>query len=72
MGVGKLVMESIVETKGNSILQSINGLRGELPVTWEEGIWAGWLYDQARYRFPVVSCGHGTTDFARQACRRTP
>jgi hypothetical protein len=34
---GKLVMESIVETKASSILQFIHGLRGELHVTWEEG-----------------------------------
>jgi hypothetical protein len=42
---GKLVMESIVETKASSILQFIHGLRGELHVTWEEGAWAAWLYD---------------------------
>ena len=44
-GSGKLVMESIVETKASSILQFIHGLRGELHVTWEEGTWASWLYD---------------------------
>jgi hypothetical protein len=44
-GSGKLVMESIVETKASSILQFIHGLRGELHVTWEEGTGAGWLYD---------------------------
>jgi transposase len=44
-GSGKLVMESIVETKTSSILQFIHGLRGELHVTWEEGTWAAWLYD---------------------------
>jgi transposase len=42
---GKLVMESIVETKATSLLQFIHGLRGELHVTWEEGTWAAWLYD---------------------------
>ncbi len=42
---GKLVMESIVETKASSILQFIHGLQGELHVTWEEGTWAAWLYD---------------------------
>ena len=42
---GKLVMESIVETKASSILQFIHGLHGELHVTWEEGTWAAWLYD---------------------------
>src|ERR1700720_512832 len=44
-GSGKLVMETIVETKASSILQFLHGLRGELHVTWEEGIWAAWLYD---------------------------
>ena len=42
---GKLVMESIIETKASSLLQFIHGLRGELHVTWEEGTWAAWLYD---------------------------
>src|SRR6476660_3160444 len=42
---GKLVMESIVETKASNLLQFIHGLRGELHVTWEEGTWAAWLYD---------------------------
>jgi hypothetical protein len=36
---GKLVMETIAETKASSILQFIHGLRGELHVTWEEGTW---------------------------------
>src|SRR5438445_9217868 len=44
-GDGKLVMESIIETKASTILQSIQGLRGELHVTFEEGTWAAWLYD---------------------------
>src|SRR5260370_1963167 len=42
---GKLVMESVIETKASSILQFLHGLRGELHVTWEEGSWAAWLYD---------------------------
>jgi transposase len=42
---GKLVMESIVETKASSILQFIHGLQEELHVTWEEGTWASWLHD---------------------------
>jgi hypothetical protein len=31
---GKLVMESVIETKASSILQFLHGLRGELHVTW--------------------------------------
>src|SRR5260370_26373044 len=41
----KLVMESIIETKTATILQFIQGLRGDLQVTFEEGTWAAWLYD---------------------------
>jgi hypothetical protein len=42
---GKLVMESIVETKAVTMVQFLEGLRGELYVTLEEGTWAAWLYD---------------------------
>jgi hypothetical protein len=42
---GKLVMECVIETKANAILDFIHGLRGELQVTFEEGTWAAWLYD---------------------------
>jgi transposase len=42
---GKLVVESILETKAATILQFIQGLRGNLHVTLEEGTWATWLYD---------------------------
>src|SRR5271167_1290804 len=44
-GEGKVVMESIIETKASTILQFIQGLRGDLHVTFEEGTWAAWLYD---------------------------
>ena len=44
-GKGKLVMESIIETKASTILQFIQGLRGDLHVTLEEGTWSAWLYD---------------------------
>ena len=40
-----LVMESILETKAVTLLQFLQGLRGELHVTLEEGSWAAWLYD---------------------------
>ena len=42
---GKIVMESVIETKAGMILQFIDGLRGDLHVTFEEGTWAAWLYD---------------------------
>jgi transposase len=43
--VGKIVMESVIETKASIILQFIDGLRGDLQVTFEEGTSAAWLYD---------------------------
>jgi transposase len=42
---GKLVMECVIETKAITILDFLNGLRGSLHVTLEEGTWAAWLYD---------------------------
>jgi transposase len=42
---GKLVMETIIETKASTLLQFVQGLRGSLHVTFEEGTWAAWLYD---------------------------
>ena len=42
---GKVVMESIIETKAITILQFVQGLRGSLHLTFEEGTWAAWLYD---------------------------
>src|SRR5437879_6443369 len=42
---GKVVMESILETQGATILEFFAGLRGTLWVTFEEGTWAAWLYD---------------------------
>ena len=42
---GKLIMESIIETKAITILQFFQGLHGDVYVTLEEGTWAAWLYD---------------------------
>src|ERR1700686_1588934 len=42
---GKLLMECIIETKAATIAEFIQGLRGSLWVTFEEGTSAAWLYD---------------------------
>src|SRR6202171_6661596 len=42
---GNLVMEAILETKAETILQFLHGLRGSLHVTFEEGTCAAWLHD---------------------------
>jgi hypothetical protein len=49
---GKLIMESILETKASTILEFLAGLPGALSVTVEEGTWAAWLYD-----FAQAACG---------------
>ena len=42
---GNLMMEAILETKTETVLQFIRGLHGSLHVTFEEGTWAAWLHD---------------------------
>src|SRR6516162_7455991 len=54
---GKLVIESILETRAATIVQFLQGLRGELHLTFEEGTWAAWLYDLVKpYVTKVVVC----------------
>ena len=54
---GKLVMECILETKASTILQFVQGLRGDLHLTFEEGTWAAWLYDLLKpYVTKIVVC----------------
>ena len=50
---GKLVMESVVETKATTILEFIKGLRGTLWVAFEEGTSAAWPRSFMR---PSSSC----------------
>src|SRR5437879_11127864 len=38
-------MDCVIETKASTVLQFIDGLRGDLHVTFEEGTSAAWLYD---------------------------
>jgi transposase len=55
--VGKIEMECVLETKASMILQFIDGLRGDVHVTFEEGTWAAWLYDLLKPRVSeVVVC----------------
>src|SRR5579872_1881344 len=44
-GGGKLILEAIVETKASTIVELIDGIRGQLNVTLEEGTCAAWLHD---------------------------
>jgi transposase len=42
---GKLVMQSVIATHAATILDFLQGLRGTLHVTFEEGTHSAWLYD---------------------------
>src|ERR1700724_2149699 len=42
---GKLIMECLLETKASTIVEFIQGLRGTLSLTFEEGTSAAWLHD---------------------------
>ena len=49
---GKLVMESVIETKAQAVRDFVQGVRGMVHVTFEEGTHAAWLYDVLH---PVVA-----------------
>ncbi|SPF37366.1 transposase [Candidatus Sulfotelmatobacter kueseliae] len=54
---GKIIMESILETKASTILDFLAGVRGTLSVAFEEGTSATWLYDLLKPHVPnVVVC----------------
>ena len=42
---GKVIMECLLETKAATILEFIQGLKGTLALTFEEGTSAAWLHD---------------------------
>ncbi len=42
---GKVVMQSIIETKAQTVRDFVKGLHGTVRLTFEEGVHAAWLYD---------------------------
>ena len=67
---GKLVMESIIETKANTILEFVHGLRGSLHLTFEEGTWAAWLYDLLKpHVTKLVVCDLRRNDYLKQGSK---
>jgi transposase len=67
---GKLVMESIIETKANTILEFVHGLRGSLYLTFEEGTWAAWLYDLLKpHVTKLVVCDPRRNDYLKQGSK---
>ena len=65
---GKVVMESILETKASTLLEFFAGLRGSLFVTFEEGTWAAWLYDRMSKRRLMYSVGIGPPEEKSELC----
>ena len=54
---GKLIMESMLETKAATILQFFRGFRGSVHVAFEEGTCAAWLHDLLKpYVTKVLVC----------------
>jgi transposase len=42
---GRVLTSAVVETQGHTLVAFIQGLRGRLHLTFEEGTYAAWLYD---------------------------
>ena len=69
---GKVVMESILETKASTILEFFSGLRGSLFVTFEEGTWAAWLYDLLKpHVTEVLVCNPRKIPLLKQGNKRS-
>ena len=67
---GKLVMESILETKAATLLDFLHGLRGELHVTLEEGTWAAWLYDVLKpHVLEIVVCNPRHNSYLKEGSK---
>ena len=66
--VGKVVMECVIETKASTIVQFLDGLRGDLRVTLEEGTWAAWLYDCMSRRKLMYSVGTNPPEEKSDLC----
>ena len=65
---GRVVMESIIETKASTILQCIQGVHGDLHVTLEEGTWAAWWYDRMSNERLMYSVGIGPPEEKSALC----
>jgi transposase len=54
-GTGKVLAESIIETKASTILDFVKSQRGTLHVAFEEGTPATWLYDLIQMHVATVT-----------------
>jgi hypothetical protein len=56
-GQGRLLMRSVIATQATAILDFLQGIRGSLHVTFEEGTHSAWLHDLPSRRVArVVVC----------------
>src|SRR5438552_1497683 len=63
---GKVIMESIIETKAVTLLQFVQGLPADVFVTLEDGPWAAWLYDLLKpHVTKVVVCNPRKSDLLK-------
>jgi len=54
---GKVVKQTVIETKAAAVLRLLQELRGTLHVVLEEGTWSTWLYELLQGRVArVVVC----------------
>ena len=42
---GRVLMQSVLATRADAVLDFVHGVRGRLQVTFEEGTHSAWLYD---------------------------
>jgi len=55
---GKLLIECLLETRADTIIEFIHGLRGTLSLTFEEGTAAAWLHDLLKPHVSRLVVGH--------------
>ena len=67
--IGKIVMECVIETKASTLLQFLDGLRGDLRVVFEEGTWATWLYDLLKPHVTEVLVGNTRKNAVRKGSK---
>src|SRR5215469_8695396 len=65
---GKLLMESVLETKADTIVEFVQGLRGTLALTFEEGTRAAWLHGRMSRRKLMYSVGTNPPEEKSDLC----
>ncbi len=70
---GRVATSAVVETQGHALVSFIQGLRGTLHLTFEEGTSAGWLYDLlAPHVSRLVVCDPRRNALLKAGCKNDP